>query len=730
MKRSKTDTQADKQKKVRPKKYMSLKNYLTVIIILIILFCTTALYLSYIVFSYDRTVNDIKVHSELINDSVKGILKDYDRTDIIPVSDKEAVALNSMAVSTGGRILVINRDYKVIYDTSLQLTGKYVIGSRLISTLTTGVSSEKIGELHSELITAYDSGLIISYFPVGEIIGRQQNNLILFGIIYLLMILMGILFATAVAKRSTKDINHINQQVRDMAEGNFDANISVEGFREYRYLGENYNSLVKKLDSVDSSRQEFVSNVSHELKTPMTSMKVLAESLLQNENATAEEYREFMGDIVEEVDRGTRLINDLLMLVKTDKKNTTLDIKEKDIDELINIIIKRVQPIADARNISLQYNSYKNVVAEVDEVKMLLVISNILTNAIKYNVDNGWVRISLNADNKYFYLKVADSGVGIPDDEKDKVFDRFYRVDKARSRNTGGTGLGLSIARNVVISHNGSIKMYSESGKGTTFTIRMPLKQELVGPPPDATATGNKTRVKKEKVKRDIIGKDKKAKGKTDKDRTVRESADKDRLARESADKDKTIKETAGKEVSEGEKTGKLKKKKSGIDKTGLKSITSIMIILIMVISLGGCSFKDKKSTTTEYVKPSINSSLYEISKINVYRITDKMVSVSEVYQLKQPEIIPNSVEELMNLYEFPDGTNYKGYTVDERGNVEITLEIPEEQHETRLLVKAEIVLTLSQIAGVNEVVMNIVDGEANVIERESYTPESFYFYQ
>ena len=515
MKRNKTEEIVDKQKKVKPKKYMSLRNYLTAIIILIILFCTTVLFFSYIFFSYGRTVKDIRSHSSFINDTAIGILKDYERTDIIPVSDKEAVALNSMALSCNGRIVVVNRDYKVIYDTTLQLTGKYIIGPRLINTLSTGTENEKIDDQYSELLSAYDSGLIISYYPTTEIIGRTENRLLLYGIIYLLMILFGILFASAVSKKSTKDIEHINQQVRDMAEGNFDANISVEGFKEYRYLGENYNSLIRKLDSVDSSRQEFVSNVSHELKTPMTSMKVLAESLLQNENATAEEYREFMGDIVEEVDRGTRLINDLLMLVKTDKKNTTLDIKEKDIDELINIIIKRVQPIADARHISIQYNSYKNVVAEVDEVKMLLVISNILTNAIKYNVDNGWVRISLNADNKYFYLKVADSGVGIPDDEKDKVFDRFYRVDKARSRNTGGTGLGLSIARNVVISHNGSIKMYSESGKGTTFTIRMPLKQETEGPEND-TASLKKSKGKTHRIKEKVI-KEKIKKGSKDK---------------------------------------------------------------------------------------------------------------------------------------------------------------------------------------------------------------------
>ena len=134
--------------------------------------------------------------------------------------------------------------------------------------------------------------------------------------------------------------------------------------------------------------------------------------------------------------------------------------------------------MAEARSIDIQYSEYKEVIAEVDNVKLLLVISNIITNAIKYNVDNGWVRITLNADGKFFYIKVADSGIGIPDDAKDKVFDRFYRVDKARSRDTGGTGLGLAIARNIIFAHGGNIKLYSEFGNGTTFTIKLPIKQE------------------------------------------------------------------------------------------------------------------------------------------------------------------------------------------------------------------------------------------------------------
>ena len=246
---------------------------------------------------------------------------------------------------------------------------------------------------------------------------------------------------------------------------------------EFRGLIRNYNETIKKLSDIDNTRQEFVSNVSHELKTPITSMKVLADSLVQNEYADLKMYKDFMSDIVDEIDRESKIITDLLTLVKMDKKSSTMNIEEININQLLEVILKRVSPIANQRNIEITYESYREVLAEVDEVKLSLALSNIIENAVKYNVDNGWVKVTLNADHRFFYVKVADSGVGIPDDCKTHVFERFYRVDKARSRDTGGTGLGLAITKNVISMHNGTIKLYSESGEGTTFTIKIPIKR-------------------------------------------------------------------------------------------------------------------------------------------------------------------------------------------------------------------------------------------------------------
>jgi signal transduction histidine kinase len=158
-----------------------------------------------------------------------------------------------------------------------------------------------------------------------------------------------------------------------------------------------------------------------------------------------------------------------------DKKTAKVDIKPTSINELLEVILKRIKPLAEQRNIEMIFESYRPVTAEVDQVKLSLAFSNLIENAVKYNVDDGSIIVSLNADHKYFYVKVADTGVGIPEDCQDQVYERFYRVDKARSRKTGGTGLGLAITRNAILVHKGAIKLYSKEGEGTTFTVRIPL---------------------------------------------------------------------------------------------------------------------------------------------------------------------------------------------------------------------------------------------------------------
>ena len=142
---------------------------------------------------------------------------------------------------------------------------------------------------------------------------------------------------------------------------------------------------------------------------------------------------------------------------------------------MLEQLLKRLRPIAAKRNIELAFEGFRTVHACVDEVKLSLAFSNLVENGIKYNVAGGWVKVSLDADHNYFYVTVSDSGIGIPEEYQDKIFERFYRVDKARSRETGGTGLGLAITKNIVLMHEGGIKVKSREEEGTVFTVRIPL---------------------------------------------------------------------------------------------------------------------------------------------------------------------------------------------------------------------------------------------------------------
>ena len=286
--------------------------------------------------------------------------------------------------------------------------------------------------------------------------------------------------------------------VEDVANGHTDKRIPVKGSYELRQFAKDFNNIMDRAGMLDESRQEFVSNVSHELKTPITSIKVLADSLNMQDDVPIELYKEFMQDITNEIDRESKIIEDLsqmmtiimiimnkkktpnniedlLSLVKMDKSAAVMNISSVNVNEMLEIVLKRLKPIAQKKNVELLFESFRPVVAEIDEVKFTLVISNLVENAIKYNVSDGWVHVSLNADYQYFYVRVEDSGIGIPKESQDLVFDRFYRVDKARSRQTGGTGLGLAIVQNIVLLHHGTIKLHSEEGTGTTFTVRIPL---------------------------------------------------------------------------------------------------------------------------------------------------------------------------------------------------------------------------------------------------------------
>ena len=385
-----------------------------------------------------------------------------------------------------GRVVIVDDNFKVFYDT-------YNLDSHK-----TIIAEEVIRSFGGEEIINYDSEnhyieMTIPIIPPGEdkskiigvvLISVSTDNIVLnlsylrqiATIISSIVVIATVFFAILIVIHWMKPIGRISEEIAAVKEGYGVDTLQVNEYTETALISQRFNEMIARMKLTDESRQEFVSNVSHELKTPLTSMKVLADSINSMPEAPKELYQEFMEDITSEIERETKIINDLLSLVRMDKSAADLNVSSVNMNELLEQILKRLQPIADKQNVELVMESFRPVTAEVDEVKITLAISNLVENAIKYNrPEGGWVHVSLNADHQFMYLKVEDSGIGIPEESLDHIYERFYRVDKSHSREIGGTGLGLAITRNSILMHRGAVKVHSSLGKGTTFDVRIPL---------------------------------------------------------------------------------------------------------------------------------------------------------------------------------------------------------------------------------------------------------------
>ncbi len=401
----------------------------------------------------------------------------------VPEIDAE---INRIAEIYQGRIVVVGSNLNIVEDTyGLYDENKYLVSKEVIQCFS-GNSSKVHDSENNYLIltqpithTTEEQKAIVGAIVMnsstkdiqGILSGMEQSAIIFSLALAMFIVIIAIYFSSKLTKPLTKVVSSIDH----ITEGYMDAEVSIKGYYEIERISDSFNKMLNRMQKIENTRQEFVSNVSHELKTPITSVKVLADSLLMQEDAPVELYREFLIDINREIERENEIINDLLSLVKLNKTAGDMNISSININELLEQILKRLRPIAKKQNIEMIYESFRPVIAEVDKVKISLAISNLVENAIKYNFPDGWVRVSLNADHKYFFIKVSDSGIGIPEDVQDLIFERFYRVDKARSRESGGTGLGLAITKNVVQMHRGVIRVYSQEGEGTTFNVRIPL---------------------------------------------------------------------------------------------------------------------------------------------------------------------------------------------------------------------------------------------------------------
>ncbi len=413
------------------------------------------------------------------------ISSDYLNSEDTAIIDAQ---LEQLSTIYDGRVMVIDEGFYIVKDTYELDEGKMIISEEVIKSfcgeeITKFDSENRYIELTMPLIIANDepeyqkvAGVILISVSTDSINLNAEylsrNTLVL----ELVSVFSVILIGSIVALQLMKPFERMSASIEEIQTGYGEDVLDISDYTETIEICEKFNGMLGRMKVLDDSRQEFVSNVSHELKTPLTSMKVLADSINSMGDAPVELYKEFMADIGNEIDRETKIINDLLSLVKMDKSAGDLNISSVNINELLESILKRLKPIAERQNVELVLESFRPVSADVDEVKLTLAGSNLVENGIKYNREGGWVHVSLNADHQYFYLKVEDSGMGIPEDALEHIYERFYRVDKSHSREIGGTGLGLAITRNAILMHRGAIKVFSTEGEGTIFNVRIPLK--------------------------------------------------------------------------------------------------------------------------------------------------------------------------------------------------------------------------------------------------------------
>ena len=379
-----------------------------------------------------------------------------------------------------GRIAIIDEDFKVVTDTYDIDIGKTSVSKEVISCLESGKGTSQYDDRNDYIIMTFPievkgqvKGVMLISVSTNEIAQNarllENRGLTVTVIASFVMLILGYILAGILVRPFMR----VTHAIEDVTDGYQDEAISVPDYTETMQITTAFNQMLSRVRAMDSSRQDFVSNVSHELKTPLTSMKVLADSLNGQDNVPVELYKEFMQDITQEIDRMNLMIQDLLTMVRLDKKAAVLNIERTDVAWIIEAILKRLKPIADKRSITLTFEKVVPVVAEVDASKLELALSNLIENAVKYNVDNGWVRVNLDADRKYFYVVISDSGVGIPEEEQEHIYERFYRGDKSHSTEIEGTGLGLAITKSVIVLLRGVIKVNSRPGEGSTLQVRI-----------------------------------------------------------------------------------------------------------------------------------------------------------------------------------------------------------------------------------------------------------------
>lgn len=390
-------------------------------------------------------------------------------------------AVSEMSSIRATRLIVTDQNGLGIYDSQNGSgVGKYI----LFPEITQALKENDVFSwyYHDGTMQSHAATPIISY---GSVIGcvymmeldaeqgaliqsLQKNTLFISLFLEVAVIIFALFFSTAFTKR----LRRIMVSMRIIREGDYSHKVDMGGNDELTVLGDEFNDLVERLQTSEQKRSNFVSDASHELKTPLASIKLLTDSILQND-MDIDTIREFVGDIGNEADRLNRMSQKLLSLSRIESQADS-DCEIVYIAPTVERVVRMLNAIAMENKITIHTDLEDDCSILVIEDDLYQIIFNLVENGIKYNVPNGELFVTLHKEDDNAIVIVRDTGVGIPDEAVGHLFERFFRVDKARSRKSGGSGLGLSIVRNMVERNRGEITVESEVGKGSKFTLVFP----------------------------------------------------------------------------------------------------------------------------------------------------------------------------------------------------------------------------------------------------------------
>ena len=286
-----------------------------------------------------------------------------------------------------------------------------------------------------------------------------------------IIILLSSICTYFISRQALLPLRRLSQEVNQIEVQNLSEALEVPATNdEISRLTISFNKMLARLDEAFTAQKQFSANAAHELRTPLAVIQTNLEVFARKETPALKDYQEIFSMLQEQTGRLSHLAEILLDMtgVQTVERSERISLAA-----LTDEVFCDLASIAEQKEVELIQQEGDCIITG-SYLLLYRAVYNLVENAIKYNMEGGWVRVTLDADHKFFYVKVADSGIGIPEEAQSKIFERFYRVDKARSRETGGSGLGLAITRNVVLMHKGAIKLHSKEGEGSTFTLRIP----------------------------------------------------------------------------------------------------------------------------------------------------------------------------------------------------------------------------------------------------------------